>query len=505
MRKNLLISILVVVLISFQACGESQESTTTRSDGFSENTEINLSEHEEEIVIPIEQIVFTSNELSVSVGSFFVLDYVIVPENANYTKIKAEILNDYIEMGDDFTFYSNEAGDSEILFYQDDRLLGSCLIHSSFVEIEELTITESSEEGFVGETVDLAFSLFPKNATNKGICVSSSDSSIAEVIFDERGDSVAKIVGKSAGKANIIITTPNGKKYTHKIRIKDIEPTEIKLAVSNPMQRIEVGTPISLDVLWQPENTSKKELTWTSNNKKVIKVDSTGNIETVGVGTAELTAKHKSGLSASIIITVDPTLVTKVEILTTRDIPPKLYVGNKFTLTASVSPENATDKSLSYTSSNESIVTVTNKGVVTATGVGTATITVVSANGAKATMSITVSPSPQKFKITWSASLVENNHVGNDWSKSFAVNGEAFRSGNSIILDPGSSFTVHFYVVERDKYPDTGSFSETIKYTDNLCKNGYTISRTVSVREDRGRYAGNYAYWNLKITITPIK
>ena len=501
MKNNLLLTILVVVLLSFQACKESQESATTRSDGFSENIEIDLFKNEEEIIIPIEQLVFTSNELNVSVGSTFMLDYTIVPENANYTEIRAEISNDFIEMGDDFAFYSDEAGDSEILFYQDDRLLGSCVIHAALIEIEDLTITEAPEEVFVGDTVDLAFSLFPENATNIGLNITSSDPSIAEVVFDERGTSVIQIIGKSTGKAKVTITTPSGKTYTHKIRVKDVEPTEIKLAVSNPNQRIEVGTPISLNVLWQPENTTIKELTWTSSNRKVIKVDSTGNLESVGVGTAELTAKHKSGLSASITITVEPTLVTKVEILTTRDIPRELHIGSKFTITTSVSPENATDKTLSYSSSNESIAKVTNNGVVTATGVGTATITATSVNGAKSTMSITVSPAPQKFKITWFASLKENNHVGNDWSKSFTVNGESFRSGSTIILDPGYSFTVRFNVVERDKYPDTGSYSETITYTDNLCKNGYTISKTISVREDRG----NYAYWNLKITITPIK
>ena len=277
------------------------------------------------------------------------------------------------------------------------------------------------------------------------------------------------------------------------------------LTLSDPSQRIEVGSIIPLDVLWQPVNTTKKELTWTSNNKKVVKVDNSGNLVAVGVGTATLAAKHKSGVSASITVTVEPTLVTSVEIVTTRDIPKDLYVGSKFTITISISPENATNKTLNFSSSNESVAKVTNKGVVTATGVGTATITVSSPNGPKATLPITVLPSPQKFRITWSASLAKNDHVGNSWSKTFRVNGQDFRSGSTIVLNPGSSFTVYFFVKEDDKYPDTGSYSATIQYSDNLCRNGYTITTTVAVRENGGRYAGHYAYWTLKITITPIK
>ena len=478
-------------------------ATITASSGGHVYSECNV--EVAEIIVPIDKVVFASSEIDVSVGSTFKLDFTIIPENANYREINAEISNSLLEMEDDFVFYSNEAGDSEILFYQDDRLLGSCVIHASLIEIEELTVTDPAEELFIGDTVDLAFSLVPENATNKGIRVTSSDSSIADVIFDERGASVISIVGKAAGKATVTITTLSGLSYSHDITVKEVEPSEIKLTLSNSAQRIEVGSPITLDVQWQPENTTKKELTWKSSNNKVVKIGKDGSLEAVGLGTATISATHKSGISATITVTVEPTLVTNVEVTTTRDNSRALYVGDKFTITVSVFPENATDKSLSFTSSDESVVKVTNKGVVTAVGVGTADITIVSSNGPSTTVPVTVSPSPQKFRITWSASLASNDHVGYNWSTAFAVNGEPFRSGSTIVLDPDSSFTVYFYVEENDAYPDTGVYSEEIKYSNDLCKKGYTISTTVSVRENGGRYSGHYATWNLKITITPIK
>lgn len=458
-----------------------------------------------EIVVPIEKLVFPHSEVEVSVGSTFKLNYTVSPENANYTEMRVEISNELVELGEGFEFYSNEAGDSEISFYQDDRLLGSCVVHATFVEIEELTLEETTEEIFIGDTIDLAFKLFPENATNKGITVSSSDTRIAEVVFDERGASLVKIIGKAVGKATVTITTPGGTSYKHTVTVKEVNPEEIVLTNANPDQRIEVGTPIVLEVKWEPENTSIKELTWTSSNNKVIKIDKEGNLEAVGVGTAEITAKHKSGITAKITITVEPTLVTKVELTTDRDDSKKFYSGDKFTISATVMPENATDKSLTFSSSDESVAKVSNKGVVTAVGVGTATITVASPDGPKQTVTVTVAPSPQKFRITWSAYMSSNDHVGSNWSNAFYVNSEQFYSGSTIVLDPDSSFTVYFYVEDADSNPDTGTYREEIKYSEDLCKNGYTISTSVSVRENGGRYSGHYAIWDLKITITPVK
>ena len=458
-----------------------------------------------EIIVPVEKVILEYSEKEISVGSTFKIDYKLFPENANYTEIRVETSNEYIEIGDDFTFYSNQAGDSEVSFYQDDRLLGSCSIHAVFVEVERLSLVEAVEEIDIGDTVDLVFTVFPANATNKGVKVVSSNPQVADVSFNERGASAITVVGKSAGKAKITITTPSGVSYTHLITVKEVLPTEITLSFTDPNQRIEVGTPINIDVRWIPEKTSIKELVWTSNNNKVIKVDKGGRLEAVGVGTAKLTAKHKSGVSTTITITVEPTLVTKVEIITDRGGSKELYSGDKFTINTAIFPENATNKILTFSSSDELVAKVSNKGVVTAVGAGTAIITVASSDGAKTTIPITVLPSPQKFKITWSASRISNDHVGENWSTYFEVNNERFGKGQTIILNPGSSFTVCFIVEENDTYPDTGMYRKEIKYSDDLCRNGYTISTTVTVVENRGRYSGHCAEWSLKIIITPVK
>ena len=84
---------------------------------------------------------------------------------------------------------------------------------------------------------------------------------------------------------------------------------------------------------------------------------------------------------------LEPVQVTDVEL----DITQKaLNVGDTFTLTATVKPDNATDKSVTWSSSNTSVATVDENGVVTAVAEGTATITATASNGVEASCTVTV-------------------------------------------------------------------------------------------------------------------
>ena len=113
--------------------------------------------------------------------------------------------------------------------------------------------------------------------------------------------------------------------------------------------------------------------------------------------------------------------------------------------------------------------------------------------------------SSQKFRIKWSAKLVDSNHVGNNWSKTFEVNDEVFSSGSVITVDPDSQFTVCLTIQENDSKPDTDYYFARITYSEELCENGCEISETLYVTENAGRYSGNSAEWNITITITPVK
>ena len=127
-----------------------------------------------------------------------------------------------------------------------------------------------------------------------------------------------------------------------------------------------------------------------------------------------------------------------------------------------------------------------------------------SPDGPSKTLTVTVSPSPQKFRIKWSAKLIDSNHVGNRWSKSFEVNDKAFSSGSTITVFPDETFTVCLTIQDNDSNPNVDYYFERFTFSEELCKNGCTITDTVYVRENGGRYSGNRAEWQISITITPV-
>jgi hypothetical protein len=144
-----------------------------------------------------------------------------------------------------------------------------------------------------------------------------------------------------------------------------------------------------------PETASNKDIVWTSSDEEIAVVNEYGVVTAVALGEATITATTTDGsdLSASCKVTVVPTLA---ESITLNVAEASLKVNETTTLTATVLPETATNKSVTWTSSNESVATVDANGMVTALEVGVATITATTADGSdlSASCKVTVLATP---------------------------------------------------------------------------------------------------------------
>lgn len=129
-----------------------------------------------------------------------------------------------------------------------------------------------------------------------------------------------------------------------------------------------------------PENATDKNITWTSGDETVATVDSHGTITALEPGqtTITATAQDGSGVSAACQVTVLPILTEEIAL---SDSAIKLDIGATKTLTATVLPENATNKTVTWTSSNETIATVDSNGTITAMKSGEAIITATAQDG----------------------------------------------------------------------------------------------------------------------------
>ena len=103
----------------------------------------------------------------------------------------------------------------------------------------------------------------------------------------------------------------------------------------------------------------------------------------------------------------------------------------------------------------------------------------------------------QSMQVKASATCGDYNHVGSDWSQEFYVNGEKVGKSTTVSIAAGDTITVSATITEEDKSPDIGTNSESYTVTQSDLKNGFSIRFKVDVRENKGRYSGSVATWNV--------
>jgi alpha-L-fucosidase 2 len=216
----------------------------------------------------------------------------------------------------------------------------------------------------------------PDNATDKTVTWSTSDTSIATV--DNNGVVKAIKVGK------VTITAKAGDKTaTCEVTVKPVLVSGIVL------DKISVelfeGETITLTATVSPDNATDKTVTWSTSDATIATVDNNGVVKAIKVGKVTITAKA-GDKTATCEVTVKPIPVIEITLDKTTA---ELVEGESLTIVATVSPDNATDKTVTWSTSDASIATVDNNCVVKAIKAGKVTITA-EAGGLTATCEITV-------------------------------------------------------------------------------------------------------------------
>ncbi|AEG13898.1 Ig domain protein group 2 domain protein [Desulfofundulus kuznetsovii DSM 6115] len=171
---------------------------------------------------------------------------------------------------------------------------------------------------------------------------------------------------------------------------------------------LSVGSTVQLKATVIPDNATNKEVTWSTSDEKIATVDDQGNVKGVAEGKATITVTTADGnFKDTCEVTVVRTsgsggggggggsTTIPVTGVTLDKTSLTMTVGESVQLTATVSPGNATNKKVTWSSSNTAVATVDDTGRVTAVAAGTANITVKTEDGGKtATCVVTVNPAP---------------------------------------------------------------------------------------------------------------
>ncbi len=178
-----------------------------------------------------------------------------------------------------------------------------------------------------------------------------------------------------------------------------IECNTVDVTLYPENMELTIGESRALQYKFSP-STSQPTATvsFTSSNPKVAEVDFAGNVYAVSTGSATITAKTNFATTATCQVKVSPIHATSIAL---NHDALTLYAGEKATLTATVMPGNATEKSVSWASSDDKVAKVSQKGEVTAVGTGRAQVTATTKDGSKLTAACNVTVSARAESLTF--------------------------------------------------------------------------------------------------------
>lgn len=228
----------------------------------------------------------------------------------------------------------------------------------------------------VGKTGTLEAIVEPSDATNKNVTWSSSNPEVATV---DNG----VVTAVSAGEAIITVTTEDGAKTaTCKVTVNAPQTVPVTgVTLDKTSLDLKTGDNTTLTATVNPESATNKDVTWISDKPEIAAVEG-GTVTAKAAGTAIIAVTTiDGGKIATCKVTVTPKTVPVSGIQVQG--AASIYVGDTTKLTATVTPTNATNQKVTWSSNNESVATVGTDGTVTAVSAGTATITVTTEDGQK--------------------------------------------------------------------------------------------------------------------------
>ena len=183
-----------------------------------------------------------------------------------------------------------------------------------------------------------------------------------------------------------------------------------EISINKTTLELEVEKTETLTATVKPENATNKTVNWESSDAAVATVDNTGKVTAVKEGTATITAKA-GDKTATCAVTIKAKGTVNVESITVNPATVTLEIGKTTVLGVTFKPENVTDKTVTWKSSDESKATVDAKGCVTAKADGTVTITATTKDGNKtATCTVTI---PKSYDPKTDTTKVLKDKSGN--------------------------------------------------------------------------------------------
>ncbi|MBR3075296.1 MAG: Ig domain-containing protein, partial [Bacteroidales bacterium] len=273
--------------------------------------------------------------------------------------------NDVAEVSQDGIVSAKKPGTAKVTVKtREGDYMDECIVTVDY-EVRNVTLSEHNITLSTGHTFTLTASVYPADAANQGLEWSSSAPAVASV--SDNG----VVTGKAPGEATITVKTKEGAfSDICSVRV-EFEVKSVTLSEHNIT--LDTGKSVKLNATVQPSTAANKSLTWTSDRPDVAAVSPEGVVTAKTPGTARISVSTaEGGFTDDCSVTVD--YEVKSVALSEHNIT--LATGKTVKLGVAVSPSTASNKAVSWSSSDTSVAEVSDDGTVTAKAPGKAVITV---------------------------------------------------------------------------------------------------------------------------------
>ncbi len=330
------------------------------------------------LTVPVTGISLDLNSALLQKGKSMTLHATVMPSNATNKAVAWSSSNPNIVSVSNGTLSAKKTG-SAVVTAQAGNFQASCTVRvvQKIISASKLSISPRTCYISLYNSVKVSAHFTPSNTTDKTLKWTSLDPSIATV------DAKGVITGVRVGTTTVSATTSNGKTSSCSVIVRVVNPKGVVLP-SNASVMIGQTKQLTAKIL--PSNASDKTLRWTSSDNSIASVSQTGLVTAHVIGNVIITVKTVNGQTDTCKVRVTPISVQSISLPQSAS----LKTGQTLQLAATITPSNATNSSLAWSSSNPLVASVSPSGVVTAIRPGIAKITAVSGNKKKAICKVRV-------------------------------------------------------------------------------------------------------------------
>ncbi len=375
-------------------------------------------------MLPITSISLSIDSTKMLVGESINIKAEIFPFDAyNKTLIWTSSNKNVVQVNNNGTVTALSSGKAIIkASSSESSAVDSCEIivgqrtESIILDTEELLLTK------IGEKKLLIATITPEDALDKSIIWRSSNSSICEVTQD------GLVIATGEGTCVIFATSADGEHFAIcTVTVSNVKVTSIELSYKE--KELLIGESFQLEATVLPNNALNKEVTWMSNDLTIATVDDKGMVTAIASGEVTITAKAKETNvkdECKIIVgsPIKGITLNKSEIsITSLDATEQLI--------ATILPEDALNKEVTWRSSNPNVCEVTQDGIITAKSDGSSIILVTTSNGEFfATCIVTVNTIPTSIgQISENYTLTIKDLMNINYIKVYSLDGKLIYQG----------------------------------------------------------------------------